>query len=74
MLSVCVEGDPQGEWARSLTGVQLHGIDHGKVRVQLDQSTSSDSVLAAAQSSGTVTHFSFDRRHLSEVFREAVKN
>jgi hypothetical protein len=38
----------------------------------LDDSTDPQTVLAAAMQAGPVVHFGFERRRLSEVFREAV--
>lgn len=71
-LSVRVEGDRQGTWARSLPGVVVSEIAGGEVRLVLDDSTDSDLVLEAAHAAGRVTQFVFERRSLSEVFREAV--
>jgi hypothetical protein len=47
-------------------------IDGGEVRLVLGDSTNSDVVLVAARAAGRVTSFTFERRRLSEVFREAV--
>jgi hypothetical protein len=52
--------------------VTVSEIDGGEVRLALDDSTDSDVVLDAARSVGRVTEFAFERRRLSEVFREAV--
>ncbi|HEX3565398.1 MAG TPA: ATP-binding cassette domain-containing protein [Acidimicrobiales bacterium] len=71
-LAVRVEGDRSGDWARSLPGVRLSEAAGGQLRLVLDESASSDSVLDAARRVGRVTEFSFERRRLSEVFREAV--
>jgi ABC-2 type transport system ATP-binding protein len=71
-LTVRVEGDRQGAWARALTGVSLSEVDGGEVRLVLDEGTDSDVVLDAARAAGHVTQFVFERRRLSEVFREAV--
>jgi ABC-2 type transport system ATP-binding protein len=71
-LTVRVEGDRQGTWARPLPGVAVSEVDGGEVRLVLDDATSSDAVLDAARSAGRVTQFVFERRRLSEVFREAV--
>jgi hypothetical protein len=38
----------------------------------LDASVDSESVLRAAMAAGRVTEFVFERRRLSEVFREAL--
>ena len=71
-LAVRVEGDRQGAWARDIPGVTVSEVDGGEVRLVLDDSTDSDAVLEAARSAGRVTEFVFERRRLSEVFREAV--
>ena len=47
-------------------------IDAGAARLVLDDTVDSDTVLRAAMASGRVTQFSFERRRLSEVFREAL--
>jgi ABC-2 type transport system ATP-binding protein len=71
-LTVRVEGDRQGTWARAIPGVTVSEADGGEVRLVLDDSTNSDVVLDAARAAGRVTQFLFQRRRLSEVFREAV--
>ncbi len=71
-LAVRVEGDRQGRWAQGLPGVTVSEIDGGEVRLVLGEATDSDVVLDAARASGRVTSFTFERRRLSEVFREAV--
>ncbi len=71
-LTVRVEGDRSGAWARSLPDVTISEVDGGEVRLVLDPSTDSDAVLDAARAAGHVTQFVFERRRLSEVFREAV--
>ncbi len=71
-LAVRVEGDRQGQWARALPGVAVSEIDGGEVRLVLDSGAGTDAVLDAARAAGRVTKFVFERRRLSEVFREAV--
>ncbi|MGP8007851.1 MAG: ABC transporter ATP-binding protein [Acidimicrobiales bacterium] len=71
-LAVRVDGDRQGSWAEGIAGVTVSEIVGGEVRLVLDGSTDSDVVLDAARSAGHVTEFAFERRRLSEVFREAV--
>ncbi len=71
-LSVRVEGDREGSWARSLDGVSISETGGGEVRLVLDDDTDSDVVLEAARAAGRVTEFVFERRRLSEVFRESV--
>ncbi len=71
-LVVRVEGDRDGLWARNLAGVKVSEVDAGAARLVLDESVDSESVLRAAMAAGRVTEFSFERRRLSEVFREAL--
>jgi ABC-2 type transport system ATP-binding protein len=71
-LVVRVEGDREGGWARSVPGVTVSQVDGGAVRLVLDEGTDSQAVLAAAMRSGPVVQFGFERRRLSEVFREAL--
>ena len=71
-LVVRVEGDRTGEWARHLSGVAVSEASGGAVRLVLDPDVDSDTVLRAAMGSGRITQFSFERRRLSEVFREAL--
>jgi ABC-2 type transport system ATP-binding protein len=71
-LAVRVEGDRQGGWARDLPGVTVSEVDGGEVRLVLDDAADSDIVMDAARVAGRVTEFVFERRRLSEVFREAV--
>ncbi|HEV2427359.1 MAG TPA: DUF4162 domain-containing protein, partial [Acidimicrobiales bacterium] len=71
-LVVRVEGDRDGAWARPLAGVSVSEVRGGEVRLVLDADVDSDVVLAAASAAGRVTEFAFERRRLSEVFREAV--
>ena len=71
-LSVRVEGDRDGAWASSIPGAELSQVSGGEVRLVLDDATDSDAVLDAARAAGHVTQFVFERRRLSEVFREAV--
>jgi ABC-2 type transport system ATP-binding protein len=71
-LVVRVEDDRTGRWARALAGVTVSELDRGGVRLVLDDEVDSQTVLAAAMAAGRVTEFSFARRRLSEVFREAL--
>ncbi len=71
-LTVRVEGDRQGAWARAIPGVSVSEVSGGEVRLVLGDATDSDVVLDAARAAGQVTQFVFERRRLSEVFREAV--
>ena len=47
-------------------------VDGGAVRLVLDEATDPQAVLVAAMTAGPVEQFGFERRRLSEVFREAV--
>jgi len=71
-LVVRVEGDRAAAWAHQLPGVTVSELSAGAVRLILDVSVDSDDVLRAAMRAGRVTEFSFERRRLSEVFREAL--
>jgi ABC-2 type transport system ATP-binding protein len=71
-LVVRVEGDRDAGWARGLAGVTVSEVAGGAARLVLAESVDSDGVLRAAMAAGRVTQFSFERRRLSEVFREAL--
>jgi len=71
-LVVRIEGERTGQWAQNLPGVSFSEVSAGAVRLVLDGSVDSDDVLRAAMRAGRVTQFSFERRRLSEVFREAL--
>jgi ABC-2 type transport system ATP-binding protein len=71
-LVVRVEADRDAIWARQLAGVSVSEVAGGAARLVLDESVDSDTVLKAAMGAGRVTQFSFERRRLSEVFREAL--
>jgi ABC-2 type transport system ATP-binding protein len=71
-LAIRIEGDRQGAWAQTIPGVTVSEIQGGEIRLILEDSAESDVVLDAARTAGRVTKFVFERRRLSEVFREAV--
>ena len=71
-LEVRVDGDRTGAWAAGITGVTVSEVAGGAVRLVLGDATDSDDVLRAAMGAGRVTEFTFARRRLSEVFREAL--
>jgi ABC-2 type transport system ATP-binding protein len=71
-LVVRVEGDREAAWARDLPGVTISEIHAGAARLVLADSGDSQAVLRAAQQAGVVQEFRFERRRLSEVFREAL--
>ncbi|MFI5035797.1 MAG: ABC transporter ATP-binding protein [Acidimicrobiales bacterium] len=72
-LVVRVEGDRDASWAQGLAGVTLSELRGGEVRLVLEEGVDSDAVLRAASAAGRITEFSFARRRLSEVFREALE-
>ncbi len=71
-LVVRVEGDRRGRWAEDMPGVKISEVVAGAARLVLEESVDSNDVLRAAMGAGRVTEFSFERRRLSEVFREAL--
>ena len=71
-LIVRVDGDPDGAWAGRVPGVTGYEFADGAVRLVLDDTADSQSVLAAAMAAGPVIEFGRLRRRLSEVFREAM--
>jgi hypothetical protein len=71
-LVVRVEGSRDGAWAREVPGVTVSQVYGSAVRLVLADSVDSQTVLAAAMRAGRVSQFDFERRRLSEVFREAV--
>jgi ABC-2 type transport system ATP-binding protein len=71
-LVVRIEGERTADWASGLKGVSVSEVAAGEVRLVLDDAVDSDVVLRAAMAAGHVTEFTFARRRLSEVFREAV--
>src|SRR6516225_5346380 len=71
-LVVRVDGDRSAGWAQGLPGVTVSQVSGGEVRLVLADGLDSDQVLRAAMAAGRVTQFSFERRRLSEVLREAV--
>jgi ABC-2 type transport system ATP-binding protein len=71
-LVVRIEGARDAAWARDIVGVTVSEVSAGAVRLVLEESVDSDVVLRAAMSAGKVTQFAFERRRLSEVFREAL--
>ncbi|MDQ3570368.1 MAG: ATP-binding cassette domain-containing protein [Actinomycetota bacterium] len=72
-LAVEVGGDTTGAWARSLAGVRVLEGEGARLRLVLEDGIDPQLVLDAARRAGPVTHFGFERRRLSEVFRQAVE-
>jgi ABC-2 type transport system ATP-binding protein len=71
-LVVKVEGDQAGTWARDLPGARVSRVDGGAVRLVLGEDTDAQVLLATAMRAGPVVQFAFERRRLSEVFRESL--
>jgi ABC-2 type transport system ATP-binding protein len=71
-LVVMVDGDHVGAWARDLPGARVSRVDGGAVRLVLEDDTDAQAILASAMRAGPVLQFGFERRRLSEVFRESV--
>jgi ABC-2 type transport system ATP-binding protein len=71
-LVVRIEGDRTADWAGNLPGVTVSEEVGGASRLVLVPSVDSDDVLKAAMQAGRVIQFSFERRRLSEVFRESL--
>ena len=72
-LVVKVEGDRDGAWARGIGGVTISRTEAGESRLVLDDGVDSQELLTRAMAAGPVVRFDFERRRLSEVFREAVR-
>lgn len=72
-LVVRVEGDRSAAWVKGIDGVTISEVTGGEVRLVLDPNVDSDAVLQLARRAGRVTEFVFERRRLSELFRDSVK-
>jgi ABC-2 type transport system ATP-binding protein len=73
-LAVRVAGDPEGHWAQRLAAwlADVVQVQAGTVLLTLVPGADAQAVLDAARAAGPVEHFAFERRRMSEVFREAV--
>lgn len=71
-LVVKVDGDFAGTWAQHVPGTTISRVEGGAVRLVLDERTDPQTVLTAAMAAGPVEQFGFERRRLSEVFRESL--
>ncbi|MGH9069651.1 MAG: ABC transporter ATP-binding protein [Acidimicrobiales bacterium] len=87
-LVVAVGGDPEGRWALGGSGGsggsgggsgaglgglgEVRSVRAGRVTLALSPGADPQRVLDIARAAGPVEHFAFERRRLSEVFREAV--
>jgi len=73
-LQVRIAGDRVGGWAReAMSGVESVEVGpDGTVTLTLLPGADAQAILDAARRAGPLVHFSFARRRLSDVFREAV--
>jgi ABC-type uncharacterized transport system ATPase subunit len=68
-----VAGDDQALWTSQLAGVAaVERIAGGTATLSLTSKDDAQVVLDMARSAGPVEQFGFERRRLSEVFRDAV--
>jgi ABC-2 type transport system ATP-binding protein len=74
-ITVRVAGDDEGRWAQDLPGpVKVETVTAGTVLLTLNDRADAQAVLDQARAAGPVEQFSFERRRLSEVFRDAVES
>jgi ABC-2 type transport system ATP-binding protein len=72
-IAVKVAGDDQARWARQLGGLAVvQDITAGTATLLLASREDAQAVLDLARRAGPVEQFGFQRRKLSEVFRDAV--
>jgi ABC-2 type transport system ATP-binding protein len=73
-LAVRVAGDQDGDWAKTVPPAlgEVEAVRGGTVLFALSPGADSQRVLDTARAAGTVEHFSFEARRLSEVFRQAT--
>jgi ABC-2 type transport system ATP-binding protein len=72
-VTVQVPSDETGRWARDLAGIaEVERVTAGTVVLVLRERADAQTVLDRARAAGPVEQFGFERRRLSEVFRDAV--
>jgi ABC-2 type transport system ATP-binding protein len=72
-IAVRVAGDDQALWTRDLAGLAVvERIAGGTATLSLRDRADAQAVLDLARSAGPVEQFGFERRRLSEAFRDAV--
>jgi ABC-2 type transport system ATP-binding protein len=72
-VAVKVAGDDQARWTSGLVGIAtVQGVKAGTATVALRSRVDAQEVLDVARRAGPVEQFGFERRRLSEVFRDAV--
>jgi ABC-2 type transport system ATP-binding protein len=72
VLTVRVQDDTTNAWAAQLPDVELLSSDIHGARLRLNEGVSTSHILDAARAAGDVVHFTFERKRLSEIFREAL--
>jgi ABC-2 type transport system ATP-binding protein len=72
-ITVQVAGDTEAQWTRRLGGLAVvEQVSHGLATLSLARKEAAQQVLDVARQAGPVEQFGFERRRLSEVFRDAV--
>jgi ABC-2 type transport system ATP-binding protein len=72
-IAVKVAGDDQALWTRDLAGLgAVEQIVSGTATISLASRDDAQAILDLARRAGPVEQFGFERRRLSEVFRDAV--
>jgi ABC-2 type transport system ATP-binding protein len=72
-IAVKVAGDDQASWTSRLDGVAaVQQVSGGTATLSLASRQDAQAVLDVARRAGPVEQFGFERRRLSEVFRDAV--
>jgi ABC-2 type transport system ATP-binding protein len=72
-IAVKVAGDDQALWTANLAGLAVvERVVEGTATLSLARSADAQAVLDLARRAGPVEQFGFERRRLSEVFRDAV--
>ena len=72
-ITVRVAGNADGRWARDLGDIAVvEKVTDGTVLLSLARREDAQVVLDRARAAGPVEQFGFERRRLSEVFRDAV--
>jgi ABC-2 type transport system ATP-binding protein len=69
-----LELPPREDWFEGIPGLLSVARDAGRWRLVIAERRVAPLVLEAAERAGVVEHFAFERRRLSEVFRDAVGN
>ncbi len=72
-IAVRVAGDDLAQWTGGVTGLAaVVGVTGGTATLALARREDAQAVLDVARRAGPVEQFGFERRRLSEVFRDAV--